>query len=129
MLTFHYLVAVMTSTEKKVDGEEIDNFNAIQDPNTLAALQEKLGQMTIKKPDLDELDLSPAVRKRVNAIKNIQLKTTKLEADFFKQVYISLFSMFLLNCRIVLLIGLWWHESLTILLRYYNMSVIQMIDR
>ena len=82
----------MTSTEKKgVDGEEIDNFNAIQDPNTLAALQEKLGQMTIKKADLDELDLPPAVRKRVNAIKNIQLQTTKLEADFFKQVFVHHF--------------------------------------
>jgi len=79
----------MTSTEKKgVDGEEIDNFNAIQDPNTLAALQEKLGQMTIKKPDLDDLDLSPAVRKRVNAIKKIQLETTKIEADFFKKVHL-----------------------------------------
>jgi len=78
----------MASTEKKgVDGEEIDNFNAIQDPNTLAALQEKLGQMTIKKPELDELDLPPAVRKRVNAIKNIQLETTKIEGDFFQQVH------------------------------------------
>jgi len=78
----------MTSTEKKgTDGEEIDNFNAIQDPNTLAALQEKLGQMTIKKNEQDELDLPPEVRRRVNAIKNIQLETTKIEADFFKQVH------------------------------------------
>lgn len=78
----------MTSTEKKgVDGEDIDNFTAIQDPNTLAALQEKLGQMNLKKQDLDELDLPPAIRKRVNAIKNIQLQTTKIEADFFKQVH------------------------------------------
>lgn len=76
----------MTSTEKK-SGDEIDNINAIQDPNTLAALQEKLGQMTIKKPEQDELDLPLPIRKRVNAIKNIQLQTTKIEADFFKQVH------------------------------------------
>lgn len=79
----------MTSIEKKgADGEEIDNFNAIQDPNTLAALQEKIGQMTIKKPEQDTLDLPPAVRRRVNAIKNIQLETTKIEADFFKKVHL-----------------------------------------
>lgn len=78
----------MTSTEKKCeDGEDIDNFNVIQDPNTLAALQEKIGQMTIKKMEQDELDLPPEVRRRVNAIKNIQLETTKIEADFFKEVH------------------------------------------
>lgn len=77
----------MTSTEKK-GTEEIDNFNVIQDPNTLAALQEKISQMTIKKTEQDELDLPPAVRRRVNAIKNIQLETTKIEADFFKKVHL-----------------------------------------
>jgi len=74
----------MTTENKVNDLQEIDNFNAIQDPNTLAALQEKLGQMTV---DKDETELPKAIRKRVNAIKNIQLQTTKIEADFFKQVH------------------------------------------
>lgn len=78
----------MTSAEKKGEVEDIDNFNAIQDPNTLAALQEKLGQMTVKaKPEVDELDLPPFIMKRVNAIKNLQLQATKIEAEFFKQVH------------------------------------------
>ena len=67
--------------------EDIANLNAIQDPNTLAALQDKLGQMNIKRADSDSLDLPVAIRKRVNAIKNIQLQTTKLEAELYKEVH------------------------------------------
>ena len=68
----------MTSAEKKGEVEDIDNFNAIQDPNTLAALQEKLGQMTVKaKPEVDELDLPPFIMKRVNAPKQWYLGKLK----------------------------------------------------
>jgi len=77
----------MTSTENKSsDMEDLDNANAIQDPNMLAALQDKLSKMTVKLEE-DEMPLPPAVRRRVNALKNIQLETTKIEAQFFQEVH------------------------------------------
>lgn len=76
------------STEVKGETEEIENINAIQDPNTLAALQEKLGNMSLKKETDDILAALPLpVRKRINAIKNIQLQTTQIEAEFFEKVH------------------------------------------
>ena len=51
----------------------------------LAALQDKLSKMTVKLEE-DEMPLPPAVRRRVNALKNIQLETTKIEAQFFQEV-------------------------------------------
>lgn len=52
----------------------------------LAALQDKLSKMTVKLEE-DEMPLPPAVRRRVNALKNIQLETTKIEAQFFQEVF------------------------------------------
>ncbi|XP_007244928.2 nucleosome assembly protein 1-like 4b isoform X1 [Astyanax mexicanus] len=57
----------------------------MQNPQALAALQERLDSVTHSPSVMDSLPAS--VRRRVNALKNLQVKSAHIEAKFYEEVH------------------------------------------
>ncbi|XP_076855396.1 nucleosome assembly protein 1-like 4b isoform X2 [Brachyhypopomus gauderio] len=58
---------------------------AMQNPQALAALQDRLDSITHSPSVMDSLPSS--VRRRVNALKNLQVKSAHVEAKFYEEVH------------------------------------------
>ncbi|KAI2662643.1 Nucleosome assembly protein 1-like 4 [Labeo rohita] len=58
---------------------------AMQNPQALAALQDKLDSVSPSASIMDSLPKS--VKRRVNALKNLQVNSTHIEAKFYKEVH------------------------------------------
>ncbi|XP_057366273.1 nucleosome assembly protein 1-like 1-B [Daphnia carinata] len=59
----------------------------LQNPKVMAALQARLDSM-VGDPSGYIKSLPAAVQRRIKALKNLQLETTKIEAEFFKEVHV-----------------------------------------
>ncbi|KAF5900209.1 DNA-binding protein RFX7-like, partial [Clarias magur] len=73
-----------------MDGEKIEAKGNVgdlvmQNPQALAALQDRLDTLTHSPSVMDSLPLS--VRRRVNALKNLQVKSSHIEAKFYEEVH------------------------------------------
>ncbi|GAA6083967.1 nucleosome assembly protein 1-like 4b isoform X1 [Tachysurus ichikawai] len=73
-----------------MDGDKIDAKGKVgdlvmQNPQALAALQDRLDNLTQSPSVMDSLPLS--IRRRVNALKNLQVKSAHIEAKFYKEVH------------------------------------------
>uniref|UniRef100_A0A8C1L1Y5 Nucleosome assembly protein 1-like 4b n=1 Tax=Cyprinus carpio TaxID=7962 RepID=A0A8C1L1Y5_CYPCA len=58
---------------------------AMQNPQALAALQDKIDNVSHSASIMDSLPKS--VKRRVNALKNLQVNSTHIEAKFYKEVH------------------------------------------
>ncbi|XP_026793393.2 nucleosome assembly protein 1-like 4b isoform X1 [Pangasianodon hypophthalmus] len=73
-----------------MDGDKIEAKGKVgdlvmQNPQALAALQDRLDNLTQSPSVMDSLPLS--VRRRVNALKNLQVKSAHIEAKFYEEVH------------------------------------------
>lgn len=66
------------------DSDKAGKKTLLQDPLALAALQAERNTVDVS-PHL--LKLAPNVRRRVNALKNLQAKAVHIEAEFYRQVH------------------------------------------
>jgi len=58
----------------------------LRNPQVLAALQSRINSMVGQPSDYIQM-LPASVKRRLKALKNLQLETTKVEAEFFKEVH------------------------------------------
>jgi len=72
--------------EEKEDAGTTNASSLLKDPAVLAALQGKLGSM-VGAPSGYIKSLPPQVKKRIKALKKIQLEATKIEAKFYEEVH------------------------------------------
>jgi len=72
--------------EGGVTGDPKAAASLLQDPAVLAALQGKLGSM-VGQPSGYIQSLPAPVKKRIKALKKIQLEATKIEAKFYSEVH------------------------------------------
>jgi len=84
----------MSSGEEEGDGDKAVALNAgkvtqmgslFKDPAVLAALQGKLGSMVGNSSGYIQ-SLPPQVKRRIKSLKKLQLDSTKIESDFYKEV-------------------------------------------
>lgn len=82
-----------TSDVETVEEEEMDTTDksklseaVLRNPQVMAALQARLDSM-VGDPSGYIKSLPASVQRRIKAMKNLQLATTKLEAEFFKEVH------------------------------------------
>lgn len=84
----------MSSGEEEEDGDKAVALNAgkvtqmgslFKDPAVLAALQGKLGSMVGQNSGYIQ-SLPPQVKRRMKSLKKLQLESTKIESDFYKEV-------------------------------------------
>ena len=66
-------------------GAQTNASSLLQDPAVMAALQGKLGAM-VGTPSGYVASLPAPVRRRIKALKKIQLEATKIEAKFYEEV-------------------------------------------
>ena len=66
-------------------GGQTNASSLLQDPAVMAALQGKLGAM-VGTPSGYVASLPAPVRRRIKALKKIQLEATKIEAKFYEEV-------------------------------------------
>lgn len=59
----------------------------MQNPHVLAALQNRIEEMVGQSSGYIQ-SLPPAVKRRVNALKNLQVKSLKMESKFFEEVHL-----------------------------------------
>jgi len=74
--------------EEGETGDKITTGNAaslLKDPAVLAALQGKLGSMVGTSSGYIQ-SLPPQVKRRLKSLKKLQLESTRIEADFYKEV-------------------------------------------
>jgi len=77
-----------SSDEEGGKGAPASNaVNLLQDPAVMAALQGKLGSMVGQASGYIQ-SLPAPVKKRIKALKNVQLEATKIEAQFYKEVHL-----------------------------------------
>ncbi|XP_077084793.1 nucleosome assembly protein 1-like 4b isoform X2 [Siphateles boraxobius] len=69
--------------DKEAKGKVSDQ--AMQNPQALAALQDKIDSVSHSASIMDSLPKS--VKRRVNALKNLQVNSTHIEAKFYKEVH------------------------------------------
>jgi len=67
-------------------GAKVSASALLQDPAVMAALQGKLGSMVGQASGYIQ-SLPAPVKKRIKALKKIQLESTKIEAEFYKEVH------------------------------------------
>lgn len=76
--------------EEEEDGTEMDQEKLsaamLRNPQVMAALQARLDSM-VGDPSGYIKTLPAVVQRRLKALKNLQLETTKIEAEFFKEVH------------------------------------------
>lgn len=79
---------VDTTGEAKAEAPSASQITAqmMQNPQVLAALQNRIEDMVGQSSGYVE-SLPPAVKRRVNALKNLQVKSMKIEAKFFEEVH------------------------------------------
>ena len=66
-------------------GGHVNASSLLQDPAVMAALQGKLGAM-VGTPSGYVASLPAPVRRRIKALKKLQLEATKIEAKFYEEV-------------------------------------------
>ena len=66
-------------------GGQVNASSLLQDPAVMAALQGKLGAM-VGTPSGYVASLPAPVRRRIKALKKLQLEATKIEAKFYEEV-------------------------------------------
>uniref|UniRef100_A0A3B4DX53 Nucleosome assembly protein 1-like 4a n=1 Tax=Pygocentrus nattereri TaxID=42514 RepID=A0A3B4DX53_PYGNA len=70
---------------KKYTGSDRVGDQVMQNPQALAALQDRLDSITHTPSVMDSLPTS--VKRRVNALKNLQVKSAHIEAKFYEEVH------------------------------------------
>ena len=75
----------LSSDDEAPGGAQTNASSLLQDPAVMAALQGKLGAM-VGTPSGYVASLPAPVRRRIKALKKIQLEATKIEAKFYEEV-------------------------------------------
>merc|ERR1719508_500317 len=75
----------MSSDEEGGGDAKTNAASLLKDPAVLAALQGKLGSMVGASSGYIQ-SLPPPVKRRLKSLKKLQLESTRIEADFYKEV-------------------------------------------
>ncbi|XP_062845789.1 nucleosome assembly protein 1-like 4b isoform X2 [Trichomycterus rosablanca] len=74
----------MDTDKNEAKGKVCDQV--MQNPQALAALQDRLDSITQHSPSVMD-SLSQSVRRRANALKNLQVRSSHIEAKFYEEVH------------------------------------------